>query len=126
VKPEHEAILVEALRRTSRHARARRPPVWQTWAREIFDAVSAHGPEYHPSRWFGLLHEHEVKRYRRAIADLEREGLLSTWARWGRRLSHLRLTSEGEKVARELLGAARLERRKVRAEAQPEAVTDAC
>ena len=120
MKAEQEAMLTEALRRQRRHAHAPRPPAWRWWDREPFDDVTRHGPEYRCGGWFGEVPEHQRMRYRRAIADLEREGLLSTWARWGRRLSHLRLTPAGERLARELLAAARLERRRQRAAAQGE------
>jgi hypothetical protein len=106
MKAEHKRILTECLQRMAEHAAAPRPGAWQTWSRETFDAETVHGPRYSSGEWFGPLKEHERMRYRRALADLERDGYLTTWCRWGRRLSHVKLTAEGERVARALLAAA--------------------
>ena len=38
-------------------------------------------------------------RLRRAINDLERGGLLTTWKRYGRHLSNIKLTELGEEIA---------------------------
>ena len=113
MKPEHKAILTECYRRMREHKQTPRPPKWRTWNRRPYDEVTAHGPEYGCGGWFGDVPEHQRMRYRRAIADLERGCLLVTWSRWGRRLSHIRLTPEGENVARELLAAICTERKEV-------------
>jgi len=106
MKTEHEAILVECYRRMQEHKRTPRPPEWRWWDREPYDEVTAHGPEYGCGEWFGDVPEHQRMRYRRAIADLERGGLLETWCRWGRRLSHIKLTATGREVAEGLAGSA--------------------
>lgn len=103
MKPEHVAILTECLRRMREHAATPRPPAWQKWNTGPFDEQTEHGPEYAAGDWFGEVAEHERQRYRRALADLERGGLLVMHARWGRRLSHVRLTAEGIAVAEGLL-----------------------
>jgi hypothetical protein len=101
-KPEHVEILKECLRRMQEHAQTPRPPEWKWWERRPYDEITTHGPEYGCGEWFGNVPECQRMRYRRAIADLERGGLLVTWSRGGRRLSHIRLTPMGEKVAREV------------------------
>jgi hypothetical protein len=107
VKPEHEMVLRECLRRQEALARAKRPPAWRRWEREPFDEQREHGPEYGCGEWFGPVEEYQRLRLLRAVRDLERGGLLMAWCRYGRRLSNIRLTAEGLKVARELRGRKR-------------------
>lgn len=106
MKTELEAILVECYRRMQEHTEMSRPPEWRWWDREPYDDITAHGPEYGCGAWFGDVPEHQRMRYRRAIADLERGGLLKTWCRWGRRLSHIKLTATGCDIAEGLAGSA--------------------
>jgi hypothetical protein len=106
MKTEHEAILIECYRRMQEHKETPRPPEWQWWNREPYDEVTTHGPEYGCGEWFGDVPEHQRMRYRRAIADLERGGLLITWCRWGRRLSHIKLTATGCEVVEGLAESA--------------------
>ena len=123
MKLEYMEILVECFRRMKRHKRTLRPPEWQWWDREPYDERTVHGPEYGCGEWFGVVREHQRQRYRRAIADLERSGLLVTWSRCGRRLSHVKLTPTGQQVSRALTAAARPKRPKATA-AEPEANRD--
>jgi hypothetical protein len=64
----------------------------------------ARGFQYRPVEWFGPLLPGRIrKRCRRAIDRLEAVGLLVTWRKYGGRLTHLKLTPEGERLAVELL-----------------------
>jgi hypothetical protein len=103
MKPEHERLLLTVLARQQAHAETPRPPAWQGSSRDTHDELTAHGPHYAAGEWWGQIPEHQRMRYRRAIDDLERDGYLETWARWGRKLSNIKLTAEGEKAARRLL-----------------------
>ena len=100
MKPEHLGVLVECYRRMRELADAPRPEGWQTWLVGDYDEQVEHGPKYACGGWFGPTPEHQRMRYRRAIDYLEQIGLLITWRRWGRRLSHIRLTKQGEVVAK--------------------------
>jgi hypothetical protein len=55
-------------------------------------------PRYAASNWFGSVAEYERMRFLRAIADLERGGLLETWKRCGRRLSNFKLSDAGTEL----------------------------
>jgi hypothetical protein len=102
MKPEYRLILVECLRRMREHAATPRPAAWLLWSNDRYDEETEHGPRYGCGEWFGVTADHERMRLRRAIDDLERGGLLVTWRRWGRRLSHIRLTNQGEVIAQPL------------------------
>ena len=106
MKPEHARILSECFRRTREHAATPRPPQWQHWKTGPHDEQTEFGPQYAAGEWIGDIPEHERQRLRRAIADLERGGLITTHRRWGRRLSHIQLTAEGASVAASLSGNA--------------------
>jgi hypothetical protein len=80
-----------------------RPDEWRTLELEAYELKIKHGPEYRPTWWFGKIENYERVRLRRAITHLENGGLLITWRRFGRRLSHVRLTKKGEKIAKKLL-----------------------
>jgi hypothetical protein len=58
-----------------------------------------HGARYSAGEWFGDIPNHRRQAALRCIRELEAAGLLSTWARWGKRLSHLRLTPAGRVLA---------------------------
>jgi hypothetical protein len=100
---EHGEILVRCLQRMQALECAKRPPKWRALENEDFDEQLEHGPRYAAGSWFGQIQNHERQRLLRAISELERGGLLVTHRRWGRRLSHIRLTAEGEKIAQKLL-----------------------
>jgi hypothetical protein len=98
MKPEENQLLIECYRRTKSQ---KKTPL--TWCRRNCDIVSRHGPKY-DSGWFGdNLHPTLQKRFRRAIGSLESAGLLVTWKEWGIKISHVKLTPEGEKLAAEIL-----------------------
>src|SRR5690349_8847621 len=101
-KPEHDRILVTCLERQREVEAEPAPPRWRAWAYEEWEFRQQCGPDYAAGAWFGDLRDHERQRLLRAIRALERAGLLTIHCRWGRRLSHIRLTPRGLKVAREL------------------------
>ena len=103
MKPEHREVLIECLRRMREHAATPRPADWLVWSTERYDEQTEHGPKYGCGEWFGVTADHERMRLRRAIDDLELGGLLVTWRRWGRRLSHIKLTPQGEEIAQQLI-----------------------
>ena len=103
MKPEHTELLAECYHRTRTLSAAPRPPSWQSWAIAEYDEQIEHGPRYGCGQWFGPRPEHQRMRLRRAINDLERGGLLTTWKRYGRRLSNIKLTELGEEIAVSLL-----------------------
>jgi DNA-binding transcriptional regulator YhcF (GntR family) len=55
-------------------------------------------------RWFADAGPDAIRmRYARALRDLEAAGLIQSWRKWGTKISHLKLTAAGERVASELL-----------------------
>jgi hypothetical protein len=100
---EHQEILMRCHLRMQALKCAKRPPSWRALENRDLDEQLEHGPEYAAGNWFGEIHNHERQRLLRAVSDLENGGLLVTYRRWGRRLSHIRLTAEGEKIAKKLL-----------------------
>lgn len=106
MKNEHRQILMECHRRMQALAAGPRPPAWQRWDCERHDEQLENGPHYGCGQWFGDVPEHERQRLRRAIDDLERGGLLTTWSAYGRRLTSIKLTAEGERIVAELAAAA--------------------
>ena len=103
MKNEHEKILIECFVRMRVLEKTPRPPDWKVWECDEYDELQVHGPAYAVGAWFPGVPNHERMRYRRAIDDLERAGLLFAFKRWGRRLSNVKLTEAGEKIARKLL-----------------------
>jgi hypothetical protein len=109
MKPEVEAVLLACLAKQEANAKEKRPPAWRRIERGSFDETREHGPEYACGQWFGQVPEHQRLRYLRAVEEAERDGLLVTWCRHGRRLSHVKLTTGGLTVARELRASKRAE-----------------
>jgi hypothetical protein len=97
--------LVECLKRQEAHARTSRPPKWQEWARSEHDATTKCGPLYGCGEWFGDVPEYMRQRYRRAIDELARKGLLEKFGT-DRRIQSIKLTPAGEALAKQLLGTA--------------------
>jgi hypothetical protein len=101
---EGSFVLVAAFRRQRDIALAPTPEPWRWW--EVAERAEqlAHGPAYRPSEWFGLMTPDRIlKRCRRAIARLESAGLIVTWRKYGGRLSHLKVTPAGERLAQALI-----------------------
>ena len=101
---EGSHVLVATYRRQLAIAAAAQPEPWRWWAVCEHVEQVTHGPAYRPAEWFGfLLPEHVRRRCRRAIDRLEAEGLIISWRKYGDRLTHLKLTPTGERLAIELL-----------------------
>jgi hypothetical protein len=96
VKPEETEILVRCHELQAAHRHVKRPHAVYKWERMLWDETREFGPIYLPSDWFGEIPNAIRQRYLRAIAALERAGLVTTWATYGRRLSRLKLTPVGE------------------------------
>jgi hypothetical protein len=99
---EESAVLLELHARTLEFRNL--PPVkpWQWWEQSERDDLAANGMRYAANDWFGPgLLERERVRYLRAIQRLAAVGLL-TIVKTGPRMTHLRITDEGEKAAKEL------------------------
>lgn len=102
-RPEHLELLRAIAAAEAHHLATPRPEPWKTWETSPYDEATLHGPEYELRAWLGRdLLEHERKRFARALADLEAAGLVVTWRRWGRRLSHVKLTEAGKAAVAEL------------------------
>jgi hypothetical protein len=100
---EHEQILMECWRQMDVHAKSERPPEWKSLDNQDYDETTKFGPAYAAGEWFGEIKNHTRQRLLRAISDLESGGLLVIHRKWGRRLSNIRLTPAGQKIAEELL-----------------------
>jgi len=75
------------------------PEKWEAfWHQEWLDKMK-HGPPYKIGDWFGPLPERDRVRYRRCVQALERQGLLTTWRRWGDRITNVKLTTAGKDFA---------------------------
>ena len=83
MKPEQVRLLLECARRMQELANTPRPEDWQVWLVYEYDEQIEHGPRYGCGEWFGPVPEHQRMRYRRAIDELERGGLLVTWFGFG-------------------------------------------
>jgi hypothetical protein len=106
MRDEHREVLVECLRREQELRETKAPPKWQTWAYDEHVEQLKYGPHFSSAAWFQTDLPHEQRRYLRAVRDLERAGLVETWSRWGRRLTGLKLTAEGRRLALEAAGVA--------------------
>ena len=102
---EHQAILIECLKRQEAHRASQRPPAWQAWSCDEWDAVTDEGPRYSGPEWFPGSPEFQRQRYRRAVHELARDGYLECFGTGGR-LYSIKLTAEGETAACQLLEAA--------------------
>ncbi|MBA4068195.1 MAG: hypothetical protein C0501_31740 [Isosphaera sp.] len=102
---EERQLLAECSRRQQEIAARKSPPKWQAWAVRDWEDAREYGPRYLPSGWFTggreLLPEKFRVRFLRAVRGLAARGLL-TPTRTGNRLTHVKLTAEGQRVAAEL------------------------
>jgi hypothetical protein len=97
---EAKKLLLECYRRMQEHQSTPRPPAWQKWDREKYDETTKFGPNYGFGEWFGEQPNAIRMRYRRAIDELCRNGMMTTYSRCGGRLSKVKLTAEGEAIAK--------------------------
>ena len=102
MKPEEQDLLIRCLELTNEFATYEKPAEWQTWVYDDWLAEATHGPRYLISAWFGPLRERDRVRYRRAIDNLEADGLMVTHRQWGTRLTHVKLTEAGKALAAQL------------------------
>ncbi len=101
---EGSFVIVQAYRMQEAFLAAPEPEPAAWWLVMERAEQRAHGFRYQPTEWFGPeLPERIRKRCRRAIDRLEADGLLITWRKYGGRMSHLKLTPAGERLAVELL-----------------------
>ncbi len=95
-------ILTELLRRTYELVECESP--MNGWERHRYKLEVEFGPEFSIVRWFPEAGPDAVRmRYARALRDLEAAGLVQPWRKWGTKISHLKLTADGERIASELL-----------------------
>ncbi len=100
--PEQELILRECLRRQLKIKATPTPPIWKYWDIQALEELRLYGPKYQPGEWFGKLLEHIRQRRRRAILALESEGLLAIHRPMNKRLSNIKLTDAGMRIAESL------------------------
>lgn len=105
LKPEHHQILT-ACRDQMRLLAASKPPAaWKKWEVAEREELLEYGPVYRPTEWFGDMSNAQRQALLRAIYDLEAAGLVAPWARRGGKLTNLKLTEAGERLAAGLVDA---------------------
>ena len=102
IRLEHKEILTECENRMTQLTKQKQPPDWRCWEVEDYLTQREYGPKYGCGAWFGPMPERRRMRYRRAIDDLERDGLLKIWREFSK-LTSLKLTRKGRKMAKKLL-----------------------
>jgi hypothetical protein len=102
VTNEARQVLLETLKRQRSHEGTPRPPAWRTLDCWMFDETSLHGPTYAAS-WFGSPPEAIRVRYLRGVRQLESNGYLKTYSRWGGKISRVKLSEHGVIEAERLL-----------------------
>lgn len=124
---EERDLIVACVLRMRIIAERPAPPKWRTWDRRDHDDEVQYGPRYRPSQWFvgdgeqvQVMPEKYRTRYVRACHRLEAVGLLEITTSGGR-LAHVKLTTEGVKVADELVPPDKPKRAK-KGKAKPVAV----
>ncbi len=108
MRDEERAVLVECLRRQREIAARAEPPARDRWGRREWEELREYGPSYRPAEWFGdgsPIPEKYRTRFLRAVHALAAAGLVRRTGVGGR-LTNVKLTPEGERVAGELVGAA--------------------
>jgi hypothetical protein len=101
ISDSEQEILIGCLVRAGQLA-SNEPPAWAYWEHDAWLEEIEHGPRYGCGAWFGDVSEARRMRFRRAIDSLAARRLLVPWRAAGRRLTHVRLTKQGERVARRL------------------------
>lgn len=99
---DEKTILRECLKRETTISDAPAPPSWKHWECRELDDQRRHGPAYAPADWFGSMSQTDRRQLLRVIRRLESAGLLTAHSRRGNRLSHIKLTPAGEKLAKSL------------------------
>ena len=99
---DEESILRECLRRQSEVDAAPQPPIWKYWEINDLEEQRMYGPKYRFGAWFGKAPDHVRKRKARAIQSLASASLLTIHRRTERRLSNIKLTDAGMRIAESL------------------------
>ncbi len=119
LKEQHKAILSECYRRQLALPK-KAPPLggyfghFRERVRQarvdiaLADEVK-YGPAWSTPTWFGAYSAAERQRYRRALMDLEAAGLVKVTAGPAGKAAFVRLTPEGERIARGLAAGAKKE-----------------
>lgn len=98
-----ERMVLTACRVRMREIAGRKaPPKGDRWAAADLDELREYGPRYLPASWFGdgePLPERVRVRFLRALRGLEARDLVETTAGEGGRLTWVKLSAEGERVA---------------------------
>ena len=97
--PDQRRILWECLMQQRDLEEAEEPPEWKSWLRHLLEYDREHGPTYRFRDWFGDAPNFVRQRHRRAIHALAAVGLLTIHRRTEKRLSNIKLTDAGLKVA---------------------------
>ncbi len=95
--PDQQRILWECLMQQREFDAVEEPR--EFWERELLEQQRQHGPTYRFRNWFGNAPEFVRQRHRRAILALESAGLLIVHRRTQKRLSNIKLTDAGSKIA---------------------------
>lgn len=61
------------------------------------------GPRYSPKDWFGESGTRDARRLLEEIDHLAERGLVEKYGRHGRRMTHLKLTDAGQRIANEII-----------------------
>ena len=97
------AILTATLERMDQLAATNLSPSWEEWDVAEHEEELEHGPAYSSGEWFVDLQEYQSACGYVGLSNAwEAAGLLTTWRRYDRRLSNIKLTAKGLKIAREL------------------------
>ncbi len=100
--PDQQRILWECLMQQRELDAVEEPPLEQFWETELLEHQRQHGPTYRFRNWFGDAPNFVRQRHRRAIHKLESAGLLTVHRRTQKRLSNIKLTDAGSKMAEAL------------------------
>ena len=100
MKSESNDLLCECLRREEAHKNAPPPAPWIAFDVEQHRMETEHGPRYGCGTWFGHQSEGKRLKYRRAIDELAKLGFIVIYGE--SRLERIKLTAEGETVAKAL------------------------
>jgi hypothetical protein len=96
--PDSKQALCEAVRRMEVIEQSE-PPSYRWFDRPRWEEQIEYGPRYAVSTWFGSVDEAQRQRYRRSLNKLAELGLLQLTT-YGGRLSNVKPTEEGRRVAK--------------------------
>ncbi len=103
---DQRRILVAIHAITAKIAAQEHLPWWGPHEIEEYNADVRYGPLWSPQMWFPEVDTNaEAVRLTRVLKRLEAAGLVYTFRRHGRKCTHVRLSTEGEALARKLTPA---------------------